>query len=369
MLCGQPAPLILIDTHNDVTSETVKGLDLAARRTKGHTDIPRLKEGGVSAVFFAAYVDPAYAGKGKAAKRALEMIDTVRHDIVAKHPADFVLAGTADEIESAARAGKMAALIGIEGGHAIEDDLRVLRSFYALGARYMTLTHTNTNNWADSSGDIAKPGVKHHNGLTAFGKEVIAEMNRLGMMVDVSHVSDKTFWDVLAVSKAPVIASHSSCRALAHMPAYPRNLTDDMIRALARKGGVIQINVGCEFVSQKSADSTWWIKPDILKRLESLPPAEREKENARLDATVQRATLADVVAHIDHAVKAGGIDCVGIGTDFDGVSCTPAGLDDVSKFPNLIRALKEKGYSDADVRKIAGGNVLRVMRAVESLKR
>ncbi|HVW84159.1 MAG TPA: dipeptidase [Bryobacteraceae bacterium] len=336
---------ILIDTHNDVTSRTVDGFDIGKRAADGYTDIPRLRAGGVGAVFFAAYVPASYAKDHSAAHRALDMIDTVRHDIVAMHPNDFVFATNAAEIEAAHRVGKIAALIGIEGGHALEDDPRLLRDFYALGVRYVTLTHTNTNNWADSSGDMADRTVRHHDGLTDLGRRIVGEMNRLGMMVDISHVSDKTFQDVLAVSTAPVIASHSSCRALANVP---RNMSDEMIVALAKKGGVIQINLNCEFLSQASADS---IKGRPAKNRKPAP-----------------ATLADVVAHIDHVVKIAGIGAVGIGSDFDGVTCTPTGLEDVSKFPNLTRALLEKGYSPDDIRKIYGGNTLRLMRTVERLR-
>jgi len=203
----------------------------------------------------------------------------------------------------------------------------------------MTLTHWNTNDWADSSGDINDPKVQHHNGLTPTGRNIVHEMNGLGMMVDISHVSDKTFYDAVEASQAPIIASHSSCRAVTDAP---RNMTDDMIRALAHKGGVIQININCGFISQRSAD-------------------------APKNAPVPRATLADVVAHIHHAKQVGGIEAVGIGTDFDGITCTPEGLDDVSKFPNLTRALLEKGYSTADIKKIYGGNTLRVMRQVEQV--
>lgn len=333
--------LLLIDTHNDVTSETVRGMDLARPGKATHTDIPRLKQGNVGATFFAVYVAASYARKQQAAHRTLEMIDTVKHDIAARFPNDFVFASTADQIVAARQQGKMAALMGIEGGHAIEDSLRLLRTYYDLGIRYMTLTHSNNNSWADSSGSQPE-----HNGLTAFGKQVVTEMNRLGMMVDISHVADKTFWDVLAVAKAPPFASHSSCRAISDIA---RNMSDDMIRALAKKGGVIQINFGCEFLNQKSADSS---------ELGRLPAAQRPK-------TKVRATLADVVAHIDHVVKIGGIDAVGIGSDFDGVSCVPEGLEDVSQFPNLTKALLQKGYSPADIGKIYSGNLLRVMRSVE----
>lgn len=323
--------LLLIDTHNDAPTRILAGADIGGRSATGHTDLPRLREGGVGAVFFSAYVAARYAASGQAAHRALEMIDAIRYDIVARYGKDFALALTASDIENAHKHGKIAVLIGIEGGHAIEDSLRLLRAFYLLGARYMTLTHVNTNNWADSSGDLNNPRVKHHNGLTDFGRQVIAEMNRLGMIVDVSHVSDKTFWDVLAASRAPVMASHSSCRALCD---HPRNLTDEMIRALAGKGGLIQINFAPEFLTRRKS-----------------PPAG----------------LDDVVAHIEHAARVGGIEAVGIGSDFDGIDRTPVGLEDVSKFPALTEALLKKGFSPADLRKIYGGNLLRLMRAVEAV--
>ena len=236
---------LLIDTHNDITSRTVDGYDIGKSKNDGHTNLASLREGGVGAEFFAVYVSSSYVKDNRSAHRTLEMIDTVRHDIVARYPRDFALANTADDIERIHREGKIAALMGIEGGHAIEDNLRLLRDYYALGIRYMTLTHTNTNSWADSSGDINKPGVEHHNGLTDFGKQVVREMNRIGMMIDVSHVADRTFWDALATSTAPIIASHSSCRALCNVP---RNMTDEMIAALAKKGGVIQINFNCGFL-------------------------------------------------------------------------------------------------------------------------
>ena len=354
--------VLLIDTHNDITSKTVDGYDIGKARDDGHTNLAALRKGGVGAQFFAAYVAASYAKNNQSAHRALEMIDTIRHDIVERYPNDFALALTADDIERIHRQGKIAALIGIEGGHAIEDSLRLLRDFYALGVRYMTLTHVNTNNWADSSGDIDKPGVVHHNGLTDFGKQVVREMNRLGMMVDISHVADKTFWDALAVSTAPPFASHSSCRALT---SAPRNMTDDMIRALAKKGGVIDINFSCGFLSQKSADA----EKDLMPRLLAAPPGGEQALEAEYRKKVPPAMLADVVAHIDHAVKVGGIDAVGLGSDFDGIECAPKGLEDVSEFPNLTRALLEKGYSESDIRKIYGGNVLRVMRAVEAESR
>lgn len=364
---------ILIDTHNDVTSATVDGLDIGKRRDNGHTDLPRLKEGGVGATFFAVFVAANYTEGNHSANRTLQMIDTVRHDIVEKYPQDFEFVTTADGIAAAHKKGKFAALMGIEGGHAIEDSLRLLRDFYGLGIRYMTLTHSNSNTWADSSGDVQKP----NNGLSPFGKEVVAEMNRLGMMVDISHVADKTFYDALEVSKAPIFASHSSCRAISPIP---RNMTDEMIQALAKKGGVIQINFGCEFLNAESAKTSPMMRmqsdPAMRERMQKMQeelkgksPEERRAAMRKMFADASprvRAKLADVVQHIDHVVKlTGSVDSVGIGSDYDGVGCVPEGLDDVSKYPNLTRALLEKGYSAEDIRKIYGGNLLRVMREVE----
>jgi membrane dipeptidase len=324
---------LLIDTHNDAPTKVREGFDIGSGSGAGHTDVRRLREGGVGAVFFSAWVPAGMTPKNQSAHRALEMIDAIRTGIVRRYAGDFTLALTAADIEAAHRAGKIAALIGLEGGHAIEDSLPLLRAYFGLGARYMTLTHTNTNNWADSSGDAGKAGVRPNNGLTGFGRQVIAEMNRLGMIVDISHVSDKTFWDVLEASKAPVFASHSSCRALCD---DARNMTDEMIRGLARKGGVIQINFYPNFLTKRKS------------------PA---------------ASLEDVVAHIDHAVKVGGIGAVGIGSDFDGIDRVPVGLEDVSKFPRLTRALLEKGYNVEDIRRIYGGNTLRLMRVVEATAR
>jgi membrane dipeptidase len=274
------------------------------------------------------------------------MIDTIRHDIA--QPEDVVLALTADDIVRAKKEGKLAALIGIEGGHAIEDNLRILRAAFDLGARYMTLTHSNTNNWADSSGDIENDNVEHHGGLTKFGRSVVREMNRLGMMVDISHVSDAAFWDALETSSAPIVATHSNCRSISNIG---RNMDDEMIRALAAKGGVVHINFGCEFLSQASADTSPWLNPAL---------------RGKKDVKVLPASIADIVSHINYVVKLAGVGSVGIGSDFDGVSCVPIGLSDVSQFPNLTRALLEEGYSESEIHQIYGGNTLRVMRAVEA---
>ena len=362
---------LLIDTHNDVTWNVIEGFDIGKRSDQLHTDLPRMREGGLGAQFFSIYVAADYVQGNHSANRALQLIDTVRHDIVGRYPNDFELATSVADIERAHREGKIAALMGIEGGHAIEDSLRLLRDYYALGVRYMTLTHSNTNNWADSSGDINRAGVRHHNGLTDFGKQVVREMNRLGMMVDISHVADKTFYDALEVSSAPIFASHSSCRALAN---HPRNMTDDMIVALAKKGGVVQINFNCGFVSQRYIDAQAAESPRLDARFRqetagrtlSEPQQYIVYNRLRKEMKLTRATLAELVDHIDHIRDIAGIDAIGIGSDFNGVTCVPEGLEDVSKMPNLTRELLARGYSAEDIRKIYGGNTLRVLRAVEA---
>jgi membrane dipeptidase len=360
---------ILIDAHDDVTSRTVAGYDIATPNKTGQTDLPRMK-GFLGAEFFAVYVGAEYVNGNHSANRTLQMIDTVKTDIVAAHPNDFVFATAAADIERAHKQHKIAALMGIEGGHAIEDSLRLLRDYYALGVRYMTLTHFNTNNWADAQGDIDDPKAVHHNGLTPFGKQVVLEMNRLGMMVDISHTADPTFYAAIATSTAPIIASHSSCRAIS---SNTRNMTDDMIRAIAKNGGTMQINFDCGYLSQRYDDASKplmaELRPKMAEAMKIADPAAREAAMEKLFAEsggkLPPATLADVVAQIDHAVKIGGIDHVGIGTDFDGVACVPTELNSYNKFPALTRALLEKGYSAADIKKIYGGNLLRVMRAVE----
>ena len=290
------------------------------------TDIPRMKNGGMGAQFFAVYVAASYVEGNHAANRTLQMIDTVRHDIIAKYPNDFLFATTAADIRRAHKQHKIAALLGIEGGHAIEDSLRLLRDYYDLGVRYMTLTHTNSNHWADSSGDANKP----NNGLSPFGKEMVAEMNRLGMIVDISHVSDKTFCDALEASKAPIFASHSSCRAISPVP---RNMTDEMIAALGKKRGVVQINFSCDFLNpevfaenetnrEQTGEAARRAHQEIRQR--SRWPAKRLPGSPRRRAAQRpRATLADVVKHINHVVQIAGIDAVGLGSDFDGIGAPP----------------------------------------------
>ena len=359
---------LLIDTHNDVTSATVAGLDLGKPNTDHMTDIPRMKKGGMGAQIFAVYVAASYLDGNHAANRAMQMIDTVRHDIIEQHPGDFAFAGTAADIRRIHKQGKIAALMGIEGGHAIEDSPRLLRDFYDLGVRYMTLTHSNSNHWADSSGDANKP----NNGLSPLGKEIVAEMNRIGMVVDISHVADKTFWDALEVSKAPVFASHSSCRAIS--PA-PRNMTDEMIAALGKKHGVVQINFSCDFLNPDvlaanaaNREKIAAMRDELAKKYANDPQGlQRAFREARAaaGASEKRATLADVVKHINHVVQIAGVDAVGLGSDFDGIGCAPEGLDSVDKWPNLTRALLEEGYTAAEIRKMYGGNTLRLMADVE----
>jgi len=364
---------ILIDTHNDVTSATVAGLDIGKPNTDHMTDLPRMKQGGMGAQIFAVFVAASYVEGNHSANRTLQMIDTVRHDIIEKYPNDFVFAATAAEIRRAHQQHKIAALLGIEGGHAIEDSLRLLRRYYGEGVRYMTLTHANSNHWADSSGDANQP----NNGLSPFGREVVAEMNRLGMIVDISHVSDKTFWDALEVSKAPIFASHSSCRAIS--PA-PRNMTDEMIAALGKKRGVVQINFSCGFLNAAAYEEEAANQEKMRSLLDPLlqkyagdpqgfVKAMREARAQMGIAVEKRATLADLVKHINHVVEIAGVDAAGLGSDFDGIGCAPEGLDSVDKWPNLTRALLEEGYTAAEIRRIYGENTLRLMSEVERAAR
>ncbi len=362
---------IVIDTHNDITSPiTDDGFDLGARDTSGktQTDIPRMKEGGLDADFFAIYVASSYARNGGSARRALDMIDGV-YEQVRRHPESLEMAFAADDIRRIHKTGKIAALMGIEGGHAIEDSLSALRQFYRLGVRYMTLTHSNTNNWADSSGDVTNPNVKHHNGLTGFGREVVREMNRLGMMVDISHVADKTFWNAIEISQAPIIASHSSARALTDVP---RNMTDDMLKAVAKNGGVVMVNFGKSFVNTRYVKPS----PETQAKLDEIRnnysgDRVRMRELLReLQGPPPHVTLEMLIDHFVHIAKVAGIDHVGIGSDFDGVGGQlPEGMEDISKLPGITYELLKRGYSDADVKKVLGENFLRVMAEVERVAR
>jgi membrane dipeptidase len=362
---------LVIDTHDDTTQRFLDSrFDLGERNALGSIDIPRMKEGGLGAIFFSIWIPSKITGP-EAVKRALDQIDAVRQQ-VNKHSNDLMLVTTADGIRDAHKQSKIAALMGVEGGHMIASDLSVLRRYAALGARYMTLTHSGNAEWADSSTD--KPV---HNGLTAFGKDVVREMNRLGMIVDISHVSDKTFADVLEISKAPVFASHSDCRAICDAP---RNMTDDMIWALAAKGGVIQINYHVGFLSQEfrnaeKAHPEWdkAIALEVRKRCGEregcqLIEGDRITREYVLRGDLPRVEWSKIIEHIDHAVKVAGIDHVGLGSDFDGANM-PFGMEDATKLPQITNALLEKGYSEGDVKKILGENTLRVMAEVERVSR
>jgi membrane dipeptidase len=369
---------IVVDTHEDVPEQLErKWGDLSVRGATIHVDIPRLREGGVTAAFFADYVSAAYGSEGGAARKALEFADLV-HRLVEAHGADLVFASSVAEIRRAKRDAKIAVLIGIEGGHAIEDSLGALSAFYRLGVRYMTLTHTNTNRWADSSGNFfgAEYDPKSyavHGGLTDFGRDVVLEMNRLGMLVDVSHVSDATLSDVLEVSKAPVFASHSSCRALSNIP---RNLTDDQIRAIARKGGVVMVNVSSMFVDQRSVDDFVAKREALRPRIQEIrerlkgEPKKAAEEVGELMETLHEspAPWRSVVDHIDRVIKIAGRESVGLGTDFDGITDPPAGLEDVSKLPILAEELLRRGHSPKVVRGVLGENFLAFWDRVEKAK-
>ncbi|MCI0392527.1 MAG: dipeptidase [Acidobacteria bacterium] len=350
-----------VDSHIDTIQRVLNGgEDILQRTKKGHVDLPRLMESGMRAPFFALYVPTYYKGS-EAVRRTLQLRDAMQR-VLDANPGQIELALTATDIERIVRAGKISAVLTIESGHAIADDLAVLRMFHRLGVRSMTLTHFRNTNWADSSTD--KP---QFNGLSEFGREVVREMNRIGMIVDISHVSDKTFYDTLAVTTKPVIASHSSCRALVDVP---RNMTDEMIRALAKNGGVIGINFGASFLSQKDVEASrrgFAARAAVEPNLTGRALDEFAAKDYLDTYTVMRpnlATIEDAVAHIDHVVKLVGIDHAGIGSDWDGISTVPAGLEDVSKMPALTAMLLQRGYSERDVKKILGGNFLRVLRQV-----
>ena len=362
---------IVIDTHDDTTQRLLDPkFDLSTRHNDGNIDIPRMREGGLSAIFFSIWISSKIMGP-EAVKKALDQIDAVR-ELVRKNPNDLILATSAADIREAKNHHKIAVLMGVEGGHMMGNDLSVLRTFAALGVRYMTLTHMDNNEWADSSTD--KPA---HNGLTDFGKDVIREMNRLGIIVDIAHVSDKTFYDALETSKAPIFSSHSSCRAICQAP---RNMTDDMIRDLAKNGGVIQINYHVGFLSQEFRDYES-AHPDVEKEI-SAEVKKRCGENESCilvagDAIVREFMEAEklpkvdwtkIIEHIDHAVKIAGIDHVGLGSDFDG-AVMPIGMQDVTHLPQISDALLKKGYSESDIRKILGENTLRVLAEVERVSR
>jgi membrane dipeptidase len=358
---------LVIDTHADTTQRLRSGnFDLGARHSDGSVDIPRLLQGGVGAIFFAAWVPGTVTG-AEAVRRGLDQIAAVHREIKL-HGDHLTLAASAADILRARAAGRIAVLLAVEGGHMIGHDLDTLRRYFSLGVRYMTLTHARTIDWADASTDDSR-----HNGLSDFGREVVRQMNRLGMLVDVSHVSDKTFCDVLEASQAPVFASHSSCRAIC---GSPRNLSDEMIRALASKGGVLQINFHAGFISQEFRDAEKR-NPELQREIEVCAKERFGENSAGLVETskivrefvaagrLPRVDWIAIVDHIDHAVKVAGIDHVGLGSDFDGADM-PYGMEDASRLPLITDALLGRGYSDADVQKILGGNMLRLLQDVEA---
>ena len=364
---------IVVDTHDDTTQLMLDAkFALGARQAKGSIDIPRMREGGLGAIFFSIWIPSKVTGP-IAVQKALQQIDAVREQ-VRKHPKDLLLATSAEQIRQAHKNGRIAALMGVEGGHMINSDLGVLRKYAALGVRYMTLTHSGNDEWADSSTDKAV-----HSGLTDFGKNVVREMNRLGVMVDISHVSDKTFYDALEVSGAPLLASHSSCRAICDAP---RNMSDQMMKDLAAKGGVIQINYHVGFLSQEFRNAekadpkiNEAIAEEVTKRCGSdanegcmLIEGDRITREYVAKGVLPRVEYTKIIEHIDHAVKVAGIDHVGLGSDFDGANM-PYGMEDASMLPKITEALLKKGYSDSDVIKILGENTLRLMTDVERVSR
>lgn len=353
----------LIDGHNDLPWElrtnfhsSFDSLDIARPQSAVMTDIPRLRQGRVGAQFWSTYTP---SNIDRPARAGMEQVDVV-HRMVERYPDVFEWASTADDIVRIHRAGKIASMAGLEGGHMIENSLGLLRAFYREGVRYMTLTHSLNTDWADAATDTLV-----HGGLTAFGEEVVREMNRLGMLVDLSHVSDSTMWDVLAVTAAPVIFSHSSSR---HFAPHPRNVPDDVMRAVARNGGVIMVNFVPEFIWRPTYDWSL-VRDSVLGTLRARGPdsaAGREALRAWDRAhPMPRPPLGVVADHFEHLRQVAGVDHLGLGSDFDGITGTPIGLEDVSTFPALLAELLRRGWREDDVKKVAGLNVLRVMRATE----
>ena len=370
---------IVVDTHADTPQRFLdEGFDIGSTdpNDTGHISLDKARRGNLGAEFFSIWVDPG-TNEGHFAKHTFDLIDSV-YEQAARHPDRMMMAFSVADIERAHKEHKLAALMGIEGGHSIENDMHLLRDYYRLGVRYMTLSWSNTNEWADSSGDINDPKVEHHNGLTDFGKQVVLEMNRLGMMVDISHVADKTFWDAIATTKAPVIASHSSARALVDAP---RNMTDDMLRAVARNGGVVQVNFFSGF-----DDQTYWdaSRAQAKERDAAVAAFVAQKKAAGQTVTyvdtdrverewtsrLPRPPFKVLIDHIDHIAKVAGVDHVGLGSDFDGVGgATPQGMNSAADLPKITQALLDRGYSADDIKKILGGNLLRVFGQVEAVSR
>lgn len=370
---------LIVDTHADTPQRFLdEGFDIGSADPNdiGHISLDKAHRGNLGAEFFSIWVDPQ-TNQGNYAKHSFDLIDSV-YEQAAHHPDRMMMAFSTADIERAHREHKLAALMGIEGGHSIENDMHLLRDFYRLGVRYMTLSWSNTNEWADSSGDIDEPKVQHHNGLTDFGKQVVLEMNRLGMMVDISHVSDKTFWDAIATTKAPVIASHSSARALVNAR---RNMTDDMLTAVAKNGGVVDVNFYNGFDDENFRKANDAQAKDqaaaIQKFIDDQKAQGKSVDYVQVDrierdwmAKIPRPPLNSLIDHIDHIAKVAGIDHVGLGSDFDGVSgATPQGIDSAADLPKITQALHDRGYSAEDIHKILGGNLMRVFREVERVSR
>jgi len=366
---------LVVDTHADTPQRFLdENFDIGSTDPKdhGHLSLDKARAGNLGAEFFSIWVEPE-TNQGHYARHTLDLIDSV-YEQAARHPDRMMMAFSTDDIERAHKQKKLAALMGIEGGHSIENDIHLLRDFYRLGVRYMTLSWSNTNEWADSSGDINNPKVEHHNGLTEGGKQIVLEMNRLGMLVDISHVADKTFYDTIAVTKAPVIASHSSARALTN---HPRNMTDDMLRAVAKNSGVVQVNFYNAFIDEnyrKAAEAQSKDRDAAVKAFDDQMKAAGKTvtylDNDRIErewaAKIPRPAFASLIDHIDHIAKVAGVDHVGLGSDFDGVSgATPQGIDSAADLPKITQALLDRGYSADDIRKILGGNVMRVFREAE----
>jgi membrane dipeptidase len=376
------ASAMVIDAHADTAQRILdENFDLAGARGSGDWNLESARNGNLGAQFFAIWAEPERF-TGCFARRTLDLIDALKKQLT-RHNGEITFATTVEEILAAQRAGKIAALMGIEGGHSIENSLELLREHHALGARYMTLTWANSNGWADSSGDIDDPTVQHtENGLSAFGEEVIREMNRLGMMVDVSHVADRTLWRTLEVSRVPVIASHSSARAVCDVP---RNLSDTMLRAIAKcggpgsNGGVVQVNFYSGFVCPEYRKTQRAMMPEVDAAVEQAAAQAGAKgraftysDESRLRCSlmnrIPRPPLSRLIDHIDHIARVAGVDHVGLGSDFDGIfGQLPQGIDSPADLPKITAALLDRGYSDEDCRKILGGNLLRVMREAEAV--
>jgi membrane dipeptidase len=370
---------IVVDTHADTPQRFLdEGFDIGSSDAHdvGHLSLDKARRGNLGAEFFSIWVDPG-TNQGHFAQHTFDLIDSV-YEQAAHHPDRMMMAFSVADIERAHHEHKLAALMGIEGGHSIENDMHLLRDYYRLGVRYMTLSWSNTNEWADSSGDVNDPKVQHHDGLTDFGRQVVLEMNRLGMMVDISHVADKTFWDTIAIAKAPVIASHSSARALVDAP---RNMTDDMLRAVAKNGGVVQVNFFSGFVDADYRKAMLAQEKDQAAAIENYVDSLKSKgkpasyiEIDRMErewtAKIPRPPFKSLIDHIDYIAKVAGVDHVGLGSDFDGVSgATPQGMDSAADLPKITQALLDRGYGAGDVKKILGGNLLRVFRQVETVSR